>query len=91
MAEGTYWSDIGDEVFAGMGMVGGRLAKEITMQDDSWNQQACEGFADVLTAGAGVGSYVSDGVSAACSATSGAVSEWADEYRRFDNEWWPYG
>ena len=47
----TYWQDLGNEVMGGVANVGSGLFREITMREDSYNQRACEGFADVLTWG----------------------------------------
>ena len=93
----TYWQDVGNEVFDGLGTVGRRTWKEATMRDDSWNQQACEAFGNAGVACIGAGAIAHRGIGWAndraadgWDGMTNGVHDWADERRSFADDSWPY-
>lgn len=69
----TYWQDLGDGVFDGIGKASKALAREVTFRPDSLNQRAMQKVAAGLTAATGVAAYAGSIGTAAGSAVGSAA------------------
>lgn len=84
----TYWQDLGNEVFDGMANVGKGAWREVTFQEDSYNQRAMDKVADVMTGTAAVGSYAAAGAGAVASGAGAAVQTVEDGISSYHDRVW---
>lgn len=85
-AVATDWDAVGNEVIDGLANVCGGLGREIAMTDSSWNQRACERVGDAFVSPVGMGAFAGSGLRRGYDGVSG----WADHYRDFEADFWPY-